>query len=630
MALMLLLKSDMNRLLHRNAFALIALCIISFTACSALESDATSKHNASTQTTASESGVTSTPTPTPSATPSPTPIATPTPPPVDGWTEFTPSADTNVIYVSQSGVYNCVAHAASTIPDPFHPPTDIGTCRTPEEAQDLARHGYPDWVLFKRGDVWMRPLGHWMKFGRSPTEMFLLGAYGDETLDRPTFKTGLQGGLYTGGGGGSPSTFNDFALVGLAFYANGRDTRSPDYQGPGDKYGSQGYVNLLPGRNLLVEDCLFSNYTVNVILEVGGDSVINDVRFRRNVVVDAWALECNDDNNQGHAQGLFTAHIHGLLIEENVFDHNGWNDNPNLKNNCWSGQTWFNHNMYLSQGDDANLIVRGNITSRAAHHGLQLRPGGIAEDNLFANDPLAMFTGHSDSVVRKNVILGGSDLVQWGERLGRGWGIDVLPANNTLVEENIVAHKNPGVEQAYSHAYAIGRSDFSVPTYNVNFQKNIAYNWKSPSLTVLTLGSVSPAPTSLRITDNSFQEPNMPYQIVDFDDPAAAYPHVFSANRYFTGAVPAHWFEVYDPTYTVRYADFADWSGWIGESGAVTDLVTSYPDPNRTIETYQTSIGGTASFDAFIARARQQRRGNYWMEYTAGAVNNYIRAGFGR
>lgn len=43
-----------------------------------------------------------------------------------------------------------------------------------------------------------------------------------------------------------------------------------------------------------------------------------------------------------------------------------------------------------------------------------------------------------------------------------------------------------------------------------------------------------------------------------------------------------------------------------------------------------TSTGETATIDAFIAKARAQDRYNGWdPRFTADAVNDYIRAGFG-
>jgi len=56
----------------------------------------------------------------------------------------------------------------------------------------------------------------------------------------------------------------------------------------------------------------------------------------------------------------------------------------------------------------------------------------------------------------------------------------------------------------------------------------------------------------------------------------------------------------------------------------------SYPDPNRTIGTYNASLGGPATLEAFMAQARLQSKDNWRSQYTANAVNDYVRVGFGR
>ncbi|MCA9669863.1 MAG: hypothetical protein KC503_29915 [Myxococcales bacterium] len=66
-----------------------------------------------------------------------------------------------------------------------------------------------------------------------------------------------------------------------------------------------------------------------------------------------------------------------------------------------------------------------------------------------------------------------------------------------------------------------------------------------------------------------------------------------------------------------------DWKGETNSSG-------SFPEPQRTLVSYMQSIGAaSATFDEFVAQARKQSKANWRPEYTASAVNEYIRAGFG-
>jgi hypothetical protein len=55
-----------------------------------------------------------------------------------------------------------------------------------------------------------------------------------------------------------------------------------------------------------------------------------------------------------------------------------------------------------------------------------------------------------------------------------------------------------------------------------------------------------------------------------------------------------------------------------------------YPDPGRTVADYNASLGGEASFEAFINTVRNRGLQEWDERYTADAVNDYIREGFGR
>lgn len=55
-----------------------------------------------------------------------------------------------------------------------------------------------------------------------------------------------------------------------------------------------------------------------------------------------------------------------------------------------------------------------------------------------------------------------------------------------------------------------------------------------------------------------------------------------------------------------------------------------YPDPTRTLGSYNQTLGGDKSFDAFMNVVLNRPLGTWDKRYTADAINNYIRAGFGR
>ena len=101
---------------------------------------------------------------------------------------------------------------------------------------------------------------------------------------------------------------------------------------------------------------------------------------------------------------------------------------------------------------------------------------------------------------------------------------------------------------------------------------------------------------------------------VSFDDVS------YASNTYHSGNPPNGWF-----------APGETFDGWIslsGEQGAEVDEVL-LPDPSRDIASYMAMMGLESSLEAFMAEARQQRKGYWRDEFTAAAVNAYIREGFG-
>jgi hypothetical protein len=234
----------------------------------------------------------------------------------------------------------------------------------------------------------------------------VVGSYG-VSPERPLLRTGGADGVTTTGGGGAPPTTEDVAFVGLHFWANG-------YDGSGSACSA---VKILqPVKHMLFEDCEFEAYHTNLVLQ-GYGGIHEDVRVRRCVIVDAYARH---SANNGHPQGLYAYAVDGLLIEENLFDHNGWSDTvPD------AGPDMFCHNLYINNGT-FNVKVRGNIITNASSHGMQLRCGGEATNNLFVRNAIALSVGGGNNpepggvtgLVLGNVVLEGKDIVP---SLPRGW-----------------------------------------------------------------------------------------------------------------------------------------------------------------------------------------------------------------
>ncbi len=366
----------------------------------------------------------------------------------NGWTAFTPSMDTHIIYVSNTSGRDTNDGRSERIP-----------VKTIAKGISLLRDGYPDWLLLKKGDTWTNEAFGWFfKSGRSARESMLISSYGSGA--RPLIKTrGTNPAIGSFGAGGNRGG-NFIALVGIEFYAYTRDPSSPHFIASGAGNKQEGLFFLNPSSWILVEDCKFSFYADNLVFELGPKQY---VALRRNVIVDAYSTD-------SHSQGVFADNVKSLLLEENIFDHNGWNDSTGAT------ATVFNHNIYLQglayspKSVSGPAVIKGNIIANASSHGVQLRAGGEVTDNLFVHNPLGLLILPPSSVTR-NVFLSGNDITP---SIPRGFGIDVNPFNGPVqITNNILAHENSIARVGHAITLYPGTSSVIVA-------HNIIYKWDNP------------------------------------------------------------------------------------------------------------------------------------------------------
>ena len=507
-----------------------------------------------------------------------------------GWTEFTPSVDTRIIYVSSSeGVSspNDLSYSPGHPdigPDPFNPVGDVHAYRTIAEAYQHLRDGRPDWILLKRGDTWnegfANPSAKWDKSGRSETERMLIGAYGP-AVDRPVITT-----FYTYYGAGQQEhEFDHVAVTSLEF--------------------SEGFDRRIGGRDFLIEDCYLyeAGFAVQGFGPVEDRTYLFDVAIRRCVSFRAH----NPHNNR--ASSLYVAMVDGLLIEECLFDHGGWKPGvvePNL----------VSHNVYL-QRNVTNVVFRDNISSRASSHGVQMRAGGLCEDNLFLQNPISILLGDKDlawpsdaarGAIRGNVVIDGRDI----QESARGFGIWIERADGVVVEDNLIAHQESG-----SFARALSFED---RYQNIKIRNNIVYDWTHGfddfqwgaclSLSDTILGDLN------FVEDNIFQEVGGGHMVIHGVPMDGI---TWRRNTYYTTNVEDEWFF---PSRT-----YEAWLVASGETGSEQREV-NFRDPGRNIDSYMSHIGTPGDLAAFLQQARRQSKKNWRPEYTAAAVIDYMRDGF--
>src|ERR1700704_6951306 len=435
----------------------------------------------------------------------------------NGWTVFTPSADTHKVYVSNS--------IGSDANDGLSESTPVKTLAM---GLSLIRDGSPDWLLLKAGDTWTGEALDSVPSGRSAAEPMLISSWGSGARPVVEPNPNVNGaGILSVGGPGHGGDF--LAVVGIEFYNYTDDPANPSFDPT--NHHIVGAVFLNPVTSVLIEDCKFSFFSDNIDVTPLNPTPDSTVTIRRNVIVDSYSID-------SHSQGILIDSVAYPVIQENVLDHNGWNVSV-----AGADPTPFNQAIYIT-AHNGPAIVTGNIIANASANGLQARSGGFVDDNLFVHNPVAGFVASTPSSVTDNVILEGIN----NANIANSWGFFVNGgASGSVVQNNIAAHS---ISVPPSFAFDIESGDSGVTLTN-----NIVYSWGS----------------SRQILDNG--------------------------------------------------------SGDITTPNAI-DL-TGYPDPNRSVGSYNSTLGGTATLEAFLSEARLQSKDNWHLQYTADAVNDYIRAGFG-
>ena len=632
----------------------------------------------------------------------------------NGWSVFEPSPDTRIIYVSSSignDDYSGLAPEWNGVDGP--------KASAAAGAAQL-RQGMPDWLLFRRGDVWFdQSVG--IVSGRSELEPSILGSYGD-SIERPRFELDST---WLNIAGGSPAHIR---VLGAHVSMISRDPDDSRFTG----LGGNCIRWVAGGGDLLIEDVRCDYGQVNL----EGDPSLPMV-LRRNVLNGSYSLN-------SHAQSLFSSIDAPLLIEENVFNHGGWNSEfraawwaPETDPAVWNaidsghfrlnlagttfdildvnltgaatmaqvasileaqanavvgagsvqilysdggalqlrtqafpssliygvsqisddsndlsrlfntnaqgatGSTVFNRNMYLAFGF-GNTIVRGNVDANGASGGLQLRMGGICEDNLFLRNPVSIIVGSDENApnefvegsVSNNVILGGRDV----DTQLQGTGIMIRSVanvggghsriRNLEVSNNIIAHQRLG------SGNIVGMAITGDGLYeNVSVHQNIIYDWARENwmsdniLDQRAYGMrfwISGA-SDVEVNNNAVQQPNGGF-VASTENSAAG---ITLGNNRFWSAAPnppdiwsRGWFWLNGSSATAE-----EWEDATGETGRINQQV-DFLDPDRSIESYASTLGLASSYDAYIDSALGQSRFNWNADLTAEAVNSYIRQGF--
>ncbi|MEM6292572.1 MAG: right-handed parallel beta-helix repeat-containing protein [Myxococcota bacterium] len=516
----------------------------------------------------------------------------------DGFTTYELPADAVVVYVSNEG---------SDDADGATPDTAVATL---QRAAELVRDGAHDFILLRRGDTWRDvQLGRFLS-GADAEHPLVISSYGPE-LVRPRLE--IPGPFIDHNG----QSRSNVALLGLHFASVHGDPADPSFDGaPGAALRWVG-----GGSGLLVEGCYFE-YGEGVVQSFG-EGHYDGVQFRRNVFDRAYHADtCLPGNpngsNEHRPSGLYASHADNLLIEENVFDHNGWNPDGDPT----ACATIYNHNMYLNGHD---MVIRGNLLARASSIHIKLRSDStedmsnlLIEDNFMIEGEVGISLGGNtdaphrfvNSVVRDNVL---TDIGR-SQPTGRGlaWAIGMIDNDGARIEGNLILnHRAAGVGNAF------GVRVRGASSRNYVIEDNVFWRLQNRALLLEGEGGHE----AIRVAFNEFADPTMQGALVHHTGPLAAFE--FEGNRYSTTADASSWFRV-----DGQDVDLDGWRSATGEDAVAFE--PGYPEPDRDLESYATSIAAGDDLPAFLEHARGQSRFAWRDELTATAINDYIREGFGR
>ncbi len=558
----------------------------------------------------------------------------------NGWTVVTPSRDSHFVYVSSS-----TGNDALDGSSPTNAVKTIARARTIFASLHPAPGttpgvGYPDWLLLKRGDTFYENLGNWQYAGRSSSEPFVITSYGGSTnIERPLLDTGtatdgfstpvLTSKAVNGG-------VNHVYLMDIAFDANYRDVAAGTYD-PTQLGGTNGFRSLGPSDDFLIEDCSFRNYANNVVIQNGTGSspfgVTSNFKLRRNLIADAWIANSSVGAANAKAEGLYAEGVYNLTLDQNVFDHNGWNESV-----PGAGANIYNHDAYIYDSC-TGVVVTGNIFANAGSHGLQARAGGIIRNNLFLRDAIAMSYGYVNGGpatpggvsgdVSNNIVLEDKDI----SGAARGWGLEIgntAVGGNTVVQNNIYSTDSQGSFPAIQLTFgnSTNRST-EVGLNDLTVKNNIVYSW-AQGLSVNQYfaegGSGYSALNRVSILNNDFQHITSTTQPIVIDGPTSHGQETWSGNRYDSLASTANWFSLGNTSGAVVPTAFGTWQASMEASAQAVRV--PYPNPGRTVETYNGTLGRAATLTAFLAEERLQSK-YYWRpQFAAATVASYVRAGF--
>jgi hypothetical protein len=472
----------------------------------------------------------------------------------------------------------------------------------------------------KSGDVWHEALGTYTAIGgRSPGEPTLISSYG--TGARPSVRppSATSGSALLGHAGSTVGAH--LYIIGIEFYDSFVDPGSPDYNSSAAPVAAISWID--GGDNVLIEDCYFHFLSIGVVFQYDTGPTARNITIRRNEVTDIWA-------SSGHAQGLYLGGVVGTnLIEENILDHNAWKDA------AFTVADVFNHHMYIN--DTINVTIKNNLFLRCSSLSLKFvyygndpdvttMTGVVAYNNFFyqgevgismgadTGQPLGQACYPTGCIIGPSVTNNVFSQINQNTPTGRtiGWGIEWSDVNGGTASGNLMT------DFSYTSnvfGFSMDEYDSKAGSGNNTISQNLFYKLNGPGISMSPVAAWSLS----HVQNNTIVDPSLGVPLVDQEGS-------FSTTSYSGNT--------YSPVSSSKMAQVSgaviSYTTWVSDSGETGSSVStpSYPDPNRNLGTYVSTLSPSMTVDQYLTALRGVSKANWHPEYLAPAINDYIRAGF--
>lgn len=514
------------------------------------------------------------------------------------WTDLAPSADSRLIYVSESDGDDSNNGLSAATPK-----------ATAAAGYALLRNGYPDWLMFKCGDEWATRIKDlWPLSGRSPTERMVITSYG--TGARPKFRFGgspiIQSNTDSSG-----SYPRYLAFTGLEFHCNGTPTGAGFHW-----YERSDYV--------LIEDMYIHGYIQGIAIGGGHGYRHTNISARGNVIADNFL-------SGTFSTGLLVGQVDTLLVEQNYFLNNGYQDPAEYLE--------FHHNVYINNYcTDVTYI--DNISTGADGH--MVRPGGTVTRNIASRVNFGLSVGSGYDVepagisptVEDNWVIEGRDDTD-GVTITHAGGTAYQIGNwvgGTFSRNRMVNCTGTDPRPIWCKEFPSGGVNTGIGLRNVTIEGNISHNWGG-AFFQFQAGSSSNFYEGNTVTDNVHQNPDNTTlygsgRVISIDHPVDHTKFEFVTNHFLqaSGATAGNFASINGSSQT-----FAAWETYfIAPSNDQSAQSYSAPEDATFGGYFIDSYGGTGNpdddvnHDGLVALMQAQSKQDWDTGLTAQAITDYL------